>query len=218
MFEIFIPTTFLYALATLLVVLSILFYLVSFLLKDKSSINKFIGLLFVSAFCLFANNYWTYLISIFIIATTVTELSFLENLAAIFRGNKEYWDYKKSTQGQTSKENAESIKENSKTNRSRMEFMILNTLWTKQVNKWPDLSQLFTFVIQFENYLDTQEFRIAGAKLIGEGLIAETTNGHYLLTKEGFEFCKSNFKKFPPDQWWPDEQINQEKLKSVLGE
>jgi len=54
---------------------------------------KFIGSFFILALCFFAKNAWTYGAGIFIIATLVTELEFLEKLAAIFWGRKEYFDY-----------------------------------------------------------------------------------------------------------------------------
>jgi hypothetical protein len=44
---------------------------------------------------LFSNHWSTYFAGLFIIATAVTELEFLQNLAAIIRGNKDYFDYKK---------------------------------------------------------------------------------------------------------------------------
>ncbi|MFA5205066.1 MAG: hypothetical protein WC708_11750 [Lentisphaeria bacterium] len=100
--------------------------------------------------------------------------------------------------------------------RTLMEYMILNTLWTKQVNKWPDLSILFTFGMNFSAPSEKQAFQEAGAKLIGEGLITETSNGQYALTIRGFEYCKKHYKKFPPEQWWPEETINEENLKMVI--
>lgn len=54
---------------------------------------KFIGSFFVLALCFFANNAWTYGVGIFIIATLVTELEFLEKLAAIAWGRREYFEY-----------------------------------------------------------------------------------------------------------------------------
>jgi hypothetical protein len=53
------------------------------------------AILLVASLALFANSTWTYFAAIFIIATAVTELEFLEKLAAIIRGSKEYFDYKK---------------------------------------------------------------------------------------------------------------------------
>jgi hypothetical protein len=54
------------------------------------------AILLVASLSLFANSTWTYFAAIFIIATAITELEFLEKLAAIIRGSKEYFDYKKS--------------------------------------------------------------------------------------------------------------------------
>ena len=99
--------------------------------------------------------------------------------------------------------------------RQPMEYKILNTLWTKQVNKWPDLSQLFTFRVNFYSR-EFLSYREAGNKLIGEGLIAETDNGQFYLTPKGYQYCNAHYKEFPDDQWWPEEKINQENLKKLI--
>jgi hypothetical protein len=54
------------------------------------------AMLLVVALALYSNNAWNYFAAIFITASAVTELEFLERLAAIIRGSKEYFDYKKS--------------------------------------------------------------------------------------------------------------------------
>jgi len=101
--------------------------------------------------------------------------------------------------------------------RSLMEYMILNTLWTKQVNKWPDLSQFFTFIMNFGAPSETKAFKEAGDILIKEGLITVADNGQYMLTIQGFDYCKNHYKEFPKEQWWPDEQINKANLEKVIG-
>ena len=120
----FIPPSFQIAVGFLLIIVALIFLFIVLFYKDKNPILKIIGLLLVCAFCLFANSPWIYFASIFIIATTVTELSFLQNLAAIIRGDKNYFDYMKATQGQTTKESAVAA-EKSKSQRTLMEYMIL---------------------------------------------------------------------------------------------
>jgi hypothetical protein len=128
------------------------------------------------------------------------------------------WLSMKVAQGQATHEIAVAAAETSKSKqRTLMEYMILNTLWTKQVNKWPDLSLFFTFRMGFPTASENQAFREAGAKLIGEGLITETNDGQFLLTIDGFDYCKKHFKEFPSEQWWPEETINKENLKRVIG-
>ena len=100
--------------------------------------------------------------------------------------------------------------------RSLMEYMILNTLWTKQVNKWPDLSQYFTFIMNFAAPSETKAFNEATEILIKEKLITLAMNGQYMLTISGFDYCKNHYKEFPNEQWWPEEKINKENLKKVL--
>jgi hypothetical protein len=100
--------------------------------------------------------------------------------------------------------------------RSLMEYMILNTLWTKQVNKWPNLSLFFTFSMNFVSPSETKAFKEAGDILIGEGLITVAENCQYMLTIKGFAYCKKHYMEFPKEQWWPKEQINKENLDLVL--
>lgn len=100
--------------------------------------------------------------------------------------------------------------------RSLMEYMILNTLWTKQINKWPDLSQFFTFNMNFVSPSETKAFAEAAELLIEEGLITLAQNGQYMLTIKGFDYCKKHYKEFPIEQWWPEEQIDKSKLKKVV--
>ena len=97
-----------------------------------------------------------------------------------------------------------------------MEYKILNTLWTKQVNKFPDFSKVFTFRIN-TNSPEYIEYREASSKLMGEKLISETDFGQIHITQAGFEYCKEHYREFPPDQWWPNETINEENLIIVIG-
>jgi hypothetical protein len=200
-----------------LALVGIIFAFVSLSQSRRPYAIRMSGIFFLFALAVVANSLWTYFAAIFILATLVTELEFLQNLAAIIRGDKNYFDYRKAAQGQTTKETATSSASLSKSKRTLMEYMILNTLWTKQVNKWPDLSVYFTFSMNFAVPSERQAFREAGAKLIGEGLIAESDNGQYLLTIEGFDYCKKHYREFPPEQWWPEESINLENLKKVVG-
>jgi hypothetical protein len=54
---------------------------------------KVLGTIFVTALALASNSSWTYGIAIFILAALITELDFLEKLAAMVWGRDKYWDY-----------------------------------------------------------------------------------------------------------------------------
>ncbi|MBI3006180.1 MAG: hypothetical protein HYY49_12310 [Ignavibacteriales bacterium] len=203
------PKTFIEALAGGLVSLSLILLFLSLFASLRTHSTKLLSILLLIALALFANSPWIYFAAVFIIATAITELDFLQNLAAIIRGDKNWFDYRKAVQGNI-KPPAETVPA-----RQPLEYKILNTLWTKQVNKWPDLSAIFTFRIN-ANSDEFLGFREAGNKLIGEGLISETDSGQFYLTRKGFEHCKEHHREFPPDQWWPEEKINEEKLQRVL--
>ena len=65
----------------------------SFCEKNRSSIVKLIGSALVLALAFAANNAFTYGLAIFIVATLVTDLDFLEKLAALFWNRDKYWEY-----------------------------------------------------------------------------------------------------------------------------
>ena len=50
----------------------------------------------ITSLALYSNNAAVYFATVFILASAVTELAFLEKLAAIIRVSKEYFDYMKS--------------------------------------------------------------------------------------------------------------------------
>lgn len=61
--------------------------------KNRASIVKLIGSALVLALAFAANNAFTYGLAIFIVATLVTDLDFLEKLAALFWNRDKYWEY-----------------------------------------------------------------------------------------------------------------------------
>ncbi|MEX1027517.1 MAG: hypothetical protein WD049_05855, partial [Candidatus Paceibacterota bacterium] len=61
----------------------------------RSTSLRLSAIFFLVTFTLFADHGVTYFAAIFIIATAVTELDFLQNLAAIIRGDKNYFDFRR---------------------------------------------------------------------------------------------------------------------------
>lgn len=55
--------------------------------------TQLLGSILVVAICFSAHNAVVYTISVFVIATLVTELHFLEKIAALIWNRKEYWNY-----------------------------------------------------------------------------------------------------------------------------
>lgn len=98
-----LPDTFLNFVASIMLVSSILCLLVTFIEAKKSHATRMFSILMVASLALFSSYWVTYFAAIFIIATAVTELEFLQNLAAILRKDKNYFDYK--TEALTKEEN-----------------------------------------------------------------------------------------------------------------
>ena len=99
---------------------------------------------------------------------------------------------------------------------TRMEYRILNTLFTKQVNKWPNLDVVWTFIITGPSK-EYDDYREAKGKLLADGLINETTDYMIFITRKGFKFCKEHYDEIKDaPQWWHKEQMNPENLRKVM--
>ena len=86
---------------------------ITFSEKHRSHATKLFAIMIVVSLALFSSHYTTYFAAIFIVATAVTELDFLQNLAAIISKDKNYFDYRKETlsKDQNIKRKAEEIVE-----------------------------------------------------------------------------------------------------------
>ncbi|MCP2054366.1 UNVERIFIED_ORG: hypothetical protein J3D59_004226 [Pseudomonas fluorescens] len=93
--ENYYPSSFLELLGGCLIVFAVFAGGISLIPPLRIHLLRLLAIAFVCSLALFSNNVWTYFVAIFVIATAVTELEFLQNLAAIVRGNKEYFDYRK---------------------------------------------------------------------------------------------------------------------------
>lgn len=102
--------------------------------------------------------------------------------------------------------------------RTPLQYQILNTLWTKQVNKHPTRDQLFGMRIDLGSEARNREYIEASDALIREGLVARMPDEHLVLTEAGFEYAKRNYREFPPEQWWRHEPLIESQLAIVLGE
>ena len=93
--EQFLPKSFIQVIAAILTSFALLFSIISVWNNIRSHGSRLFAIFLVAALAAFADHWATYFASLFIIATAVTELEFLQNLAAIIRGNQAYFRYKK---------------------------------------------------------------------------------------------------------------------------
>jgi|GEM_PF-2380307 len=210
-----LPLSFIQLVAGIFSVVSIIALFCSINKVIRTHTIRIFAISAIAALTLFSNNGWVYFASVFIIATTITETEFLQNLAAIIRGSKPYFDYKSAQRGDAAPTGTNIDGSEKVAKLTKMENKILNTLWTKQVNKFPDFSRVFTFTI-FPNSTEYQVFCRSIGILMAKNLVTLTSVGQYALTPEGFNYCKKNYKEFGSDQWWPEETINEENLRKVL--
>jgi hypothetical protein len=89
------PKTFMEFVGGISFITAILFMVLSIKKGLRQYLHKISGLLLLIALSAYAENEWCYLAVVFIIGTTVTELDFLQNIAAIIRGSEAYFKYKK---------------------------------------------------------------------------------------------------------------------------
>lgn len=79
----------------ILIIAGIIIAAISFIPKIRHHSIKLFAIVFITSLAIYSNNWGVYFVSVIIIATLMTELEFLQNIAAIIRGNKHYFDYKK---------------------------------------------------------------------------------------------------------------------------
>ncbi len=85
-----------------------------------------------------------------------------------------------------------------------MALKILNTLWVKQVNKFPDLKYRFSFTVNNLANADVLSYLYAETKLQKDRLIGITPEGQFYLTDIGLRYCMNNYQHFPNDSWYPE--------------
>ena len=90
-----VPESFRELLSGACLLIGSVFSLLSLSVSKREHALRLAGLFVLCSVALFANNGWCYFAAVFIIATAVTQLQFLQNLAAIIRGSKEFFDYQK---------------------------------------------------------------------------------------------------------------------------
>ncbi len=100
--------------------------------------------------------------------------------------------------------------------KTKLEIKILNTLWKRQLLKYPELNGSWAFRLNFVAP-EYHEFRESCNRLIGEGLIRETSNGLFTLTIEGLKYCSEHYKNFPDEMWFEDKPIPEGNLKKLLN-
>lgn len=93
----FYPMNFFQASAGIFGAFALIFGLLSLFDGVRVHAIRMLAIFLVVALSLFANSTTVYFAAVFIIATAVTELEFLQTLAAIIRGNKDYFSFRKET-------------------------------------------------------------------------------------------------------------------------
>ncbi|SHF56992.1 hypothetical protein SAMN02745753_02215 [Marinomonas polaris DSM 16579] len=89
------PDSYINLIGTVALLVSILCLFITFWEKQRSQATKLFSIMLVASLSFFSSHWATYFAAIFIVATAVTELEFLQNLAAIIRKDENYFKYKK---------------------------------------------------------------------------------------------------------------------------
>lgn len=133
-------------LASIIIILGIIFSIVSLFENKREQTTKMAGTCFSISITLFANHFWVYFATVFIIATLITDSTFLQNLAAIIRGNESYF---KSQRPQKYDEKKQEIEQDIK----MVNYIKNNSIETKKVS--PHLQNKISIESYFlvENYV-----------------------------------------------------------------
>lgn len=157
--ENFLPNSFIEALGGIVIALSLILSSVSLIPSLRSHSIKLLALFVVAALALFSNHWTTYFAGIFVIATAVTELEFLQNLAAIIRGNKEYFDYKKESLS-TDQKQKKIEEEQEQLNEAETEEKTVKTYRAKVTAARPNIEKIINIeekaLDKMEEYFDSK--------------------------------------------------------------
>jgi len=107
----YLPENFREVVAAAALLVGFVFAFISLAKDQKEHTLRITGIFSLLGLCLFSNNPSTYFAAVFIIATAVTQLEFLQNLAAIIRGSKDYFDFMSKYSSQTPSEVVEGVKQ-----------------------------------------------------------------------------------------------------------
>ncbi len=90
-----LPSQFTELLGGVALTFGILLTCIGLIPRIRTTAIRLAAILYLTTFALFANHWSTYFAAVFIVATAVTELEFLHILAAIIRGDKNYFDFRR---------------------------------------------------------------------------------------------------------------------------
>lgn len=109
----FIPDKFPSFIGSVSLVVAFVCMCLTFNERHKQHATKLFAIMVVVSLAFFSSHWGTYFAAIFIVATAVTELDFLQNLAAIISKDKNYFDYRKEvlSKDQNIKRKAEEVVE-----------------------------------------------------------------------------------------------------------
>lgn len=128
-----IPENFVQFTAGVFALVALICVCVSSRASSRDHSTRLAAVLIISMLALFANHWAVYFTALFIVATAVTELEFLQNLAAIVRGNSDYFKYKIEELGQREiQEKVEKEQRNLHTSKARNEHSLENEVAIKK--------------------------------------------------------------------------------------
>jgi len=174
---------------------------------------KLLALFIVVSLALFSNHVITYLVSIFIVATAVTTLEFLQNIAAIIRNNKEYFKYKKISlseekiknkikkENQELDENEEIATKDKKTDLldTEKQFIDINRIFSLELKALDEMELYFGKKIERGICIKNKQKKLELDGLIESGvddIIADKIiEVKYLKDKKSFYGIKNIFQK-----------------------
>ncbi len=186
--NIILPNSFSEQIGAILMAIAVICLLISFIKNQNQYASKVFAILLITSLSLFASNSWIYFSSIFIIATAITEIEFLQNLAAIIRKDENYFNYKKETLSKEESvqrkvleevENEILIDEKSNENRNTITLSKLNDIsQSSNIRLAYQIEEnVLNFLSKKYGYIEKEDkLQKDGEKIIVDGLIIDQNN------------------------------------------
>lgn len=197
-----VPDKFSSFIGTISLVVAFVCMYMTFIEKQRAHATKLFAIMIVVSLSFFASHWGTYFAAIFIVATAVTELDFLQNLAAIISKDKNYFEYRKEalSKEQNIKRKAEEVVEEEfkKTMKSQKSYRA-NDKTTVNINELIDLPRASIIRMAFEVEDKALDFLSKTYSNIERGVRLSGAGEH--IDADGLIFDKKGPQEFFKIKW-----------------
>ncbi|EKF9792879.1 hypothetical protein AB1Z04_003500 [Vibrio cholerae] len=197
-----VPDKFSSFIGTVSIVVAFFCMYMTFIEKQRAHATKLFAIMIVVSLSFFASHWGTYFAAIFIVATAVTELDFLQNLAAIISKDKNYFEYRKEalSKEQNIKRKAEEVvEEEFKTTMKSQKSSKSNDKTTVNINELMELPRAALMRMAFDVEDKALDFLSKTYSNIERGVRLSGPGGS--IDADGLIFDKKGPRQFFEIKW-----------------